>query len=171
MDGQITMRRLAALGASIALLGSPPVAARPAAVLSRPVGPRGCGACRASTPKVDPVVMRLTSPRPIEILPREDDHGRAPGRGPGRRALRAPPAAGRSRCPAALGGALRLEFTAGDRSYQPVLIRDSGCASVTGVGPVRQWSWSSLPGRLLGEAVGGYGQLIPGTHPSSVPTP
>ena len=74
------------------------------------------------------------------------------------------------RCPAALGGALRLEFTAGGRSYRPVLIRDSGCASVTGVGPVRQWAWSSRPGRLLSEAVGGYGRLVPGTHPSSVPT-
>ena len=75
------------------------------------------------------------------------------------------------RCPAALGGALRLEFTAGGRSYQPVLIRDSGCASVTGVGPVRQWAWSSRPGRLLGEAAGGYGRLVARTHQGSVPTP
>ena len=74
-------------------------------------------------------------------------------------------------CPVclALPGALRLEFTAGGHAYQPVLIRDSGCASVTGIGPARQWTWSSRAGRLLGKAAGSHGRLIPGTYPSSVP--
>ena len=115
--------------------------------------------------------MRLTAAQPEEILPRVKTIT-APRAAALAAALCAlPRMPGGMRCPAALGGALRLEFTAGGRSYPPVLIRDSGCASVTGVGPVRQWAWSSRPGRLLSEAVGGYGRLVPGTHPSSVPTP
>lgn len=73
-------------------------------------------------------------------------------------------------CPAALGSALLLDFSAAGRAYPPVRIQDSGCATVTGVGPARQWSWSSRPGRVLSAAVGGKGRLVPGTHPSSVPT-
>ena len=173
MHGQITTRRLAVLGASIAVLGlaacgsatsggtGPPAAATPA----------GAPLC-AGTAKVDQVVMRLTAPRSAEILPRAMTITAAPRAKALAAALCTLPRMPRGlRCPAALGGALRLEFTAGGRSYQPVLIRDSGCASVTGVGPVRQWAWSSQPGRLLSEAVGGYGRLVAGTHPSSVPTP
>ena len=116
--------------------------------------------------------MRLTSARSREILPRSVTITAAPRAAALAAALCAlPRMPGGMRCPAALGGALRLEFTAGDYSYQQVLIRDSGCASVTGVGPVRQWAWSSRPGRLLSEAAGGYGRLVAGTHPSSVPTP
>jgi hypothetical protein len=74
-------------------------------------------------------------------------------------------------CPSTSGGALRLVFAAGGRGFHPVRIQDSGCPHVTGVGPARQWSWSSEFGRLLSQAVGGKGKLIPGTHPSSVPTP
>jgi hypothetical protein len=74
-------------------------------------------------------------------------------------------------CTPALDGEVRLIFAVGGRVFQPVRIQDSGCLHVTGVGPTRQWSWSSLSGRLLSEAVGGKGKLIPGTHPSSVPTP
>jgi hypothetical protein len=73
-------------------------------------------------------------------------------------------------CPAALGSALLLDFSAAGRAYPPVRIQDSGCATVTGVGPARQWSWSSRPGRVLSAAVGGKGRLVPGTYPSSVPT-
>jgi hypothetical protein len=72
-------------------------------------------------------------------------------------------------CPAALPGAVLLEFSAQGHAYARLLIHDSGCASVTGLGAARQWSWSSRPGRLLGEAVGGKGRLVPGTYPSSVP--
>ncbi len=172
MHRQITTRRLAVLGGSIAVLGlaacgsatsagtGPPAAARPAAA---PL-------C-AGTAHVDQVVMRLTAAQPEEILPRVKTIT-APRAAALAAALCAlPRMPGGLRCPAALGGALRLEFTAGGRSHRPVLIRDSGCASVTGVGPVRQWAWSSRPGRLLSEAAGGYGRLVAGTHPSSVPTP
>jgi hypothetical protein len=126
----------------------------------------------AGAAKVDEVVMRLTGARSREIVPLALTITSAPRVQALAAALCAlPRMPGGLRCPAALGGALRLEFTAGGRSYQPVVIRDSGCASVTGVGPVRQWAWSSRPGRLLSKAAGGYGRLVPGTHPSSVPTP
>jgi hypothetical protein len=180
MYGRITTRRLAAAGASIAVLGL-------AACGSATGGPTGAGtghpqasaaAPSAGAPlcagplKVDHVVMRLTAARSAEILPRAMAITTPPRAAALAAALCAlPRTPGGLRCPAARGGALRLEFTAGGRSYPPVLIRDSGCASVTGVGPVRQWAWSSRPGRLLSEAAGGYGRLVAGTHPSSVPTP
>ncbi len=99
--------------------------------------------------------------------------GRWPG--PGALALAAalcglPPMPRGLRCPAALDGALRVEFTAGGHGYPPLRIQDSGCASITGLGPLRQWSWSSRPGKLLSGAAGGKGRLVPGTHPNSVPT-
>jgi hypothetical protein len=126
----------------------------------------------AGAAQVDQVVMRLTAARSMEILPRSwtiTAAPRAAALAAGLCALPTMPAG--MRCPAAQGGALRLDFAAAGRSYQPVLIRDSGCANVTGVGPVRQWAWSSRPGRLLGQAAGSYGRLLAGTHPSSVPTP
>ncbi len=184
MHMQITARRLAAASASVTVLG---LAACGSAASggTAPQATAGTGSPQATataTPggvplcargaKVDQVVMRLTAPRPVEILPRALTITAAPRAAALAAALCAlPRMPGGMRCPAALGGALRLEFTAGGRSYQPVIIRDSGCASVTGVGPVRQWAWSSRPGRLLSEAAGGYGRLVAGTHPSSVPTP
>jgi hypothetical protein len=182
MYGKITTRRLAVLGASAAVLG---VAACGSAT-GGSTGPRagtghpqatatapsaGAPLC-AGTAQVDQVVMRLTDPQSAGILPRAVSITAPPRAAALAAALCALPRMPAGiRCPAALGGALRLEFTAGGRSYQPVLIRDSGCASVTGVGPVRQWAWSSRPGRLLGEAAGGYGRLVARTHQGSVPTP
>ena len=184
MHRQIMTRRLAGAGAFIAALGlaacgsaasggsGPPAAAgtgHPQA--SAAAAPGGAPLCAGSA-KVDQVVMRLTAARPVEILPRALTITAAPRAAALAAALCAlPRMPGGMRCPAALGGALRLEFSAEGRRYQPVLIRDSGCASVTGVGPVRQWAWSSRPGRLLSEAAGSYGRLVAGTHPSSVPTP
>ena len=72
-------------------------------------------------------------------------------------------------CPAALPGVLVLEFSARGHAYTPVRIHDSGCATVSGLGTARQWTWSSQPGRLLSGMARGKGRLIPGTHPSSVP--
>jgi len=118
----------------------------------------------------DQVVLRLTAARAREILPRA-----ATVTDPARvRALaaalcRLPRIPRGLHCPAALPGAVLLEFSAQGHPYARLLIHDSGCASVTGLGAARQWSWSSRPGRLLGEAVGGKGRLIPGTYPSSVP--
>ena len=75
------------------------------------------------------------------------------------------------RCPAAAGGSLRLVFAAGARGFRPVEVERSGCRGVTGVGPARSWARSPRFGRLLSRTVGGTGRLIPGRHPSSVPTP
>ena len=172
MYGQIT-RWLAVLGASIALMGLAACGSATSAGNGPAAPPAAAGAplCAGSA-KVDQVVMRLTATHSAGVLPRATTITAAPRAAALAAALCAlPRMPGGLRCPAALGGALRLEFAAGARSYQPVVIRDSGCASVTGVGPVRQWAWSSRPGRLLGEAVGGYGRLVAGTHPSSVPTP
>ena len=178
MSGKITARRLAAAGVSAAVLGvaacgsatggstGPPAGAgtgtgHPQATAAAPSA--GTPLC-AGTARVDRVVMRLTAARSAEILPRAMTITAPPRAAALAAALCAlPRMPGGMRCPAALGGALRLEFTAGGRSYRPVLIRDSGCASVTGVGPVRQWAWSSRPGRLLSEAAGGYGRLVAGT--------
>ena len=173
MYRQITTRRLAAAGASIAVLGLAACGSAASGGPGRPAAatPAGAPIC-AGTAKVDQVVLRLTAPQPTEILPRAMTITAAPRAEALAAALCALPRMPAGlRCPAALGGALRLEFTAGARTFQPVLIRDSGCASVTGVGPVRQWAWSSRPGRLLSKAVGGRGRLVAGTHPSSVPTP
>jgi hypothetical protein len=122
--------------------------------------------------KVDRVAVQLTGSVTRAFLPR----GITITDVPRVRALAAavcalPPLPHGLHCPAALSGALRLLFAAGGHDYRPVRIQDSGCAPVTGVGPTRQWSWSSTSGRLLSRAVGGKGQLVPGTHPSSVPTP
>ena len=73
-------------------------------------------------------------------------------------------------CPAASTGSVRLVFVAGEESFPPVSVRESGCYGVTGLGATRSWSPASAFGRMLSEAVGGVGRLAPGTHPSSVPT-
>jgi len=130
----------------------------------------GVALCTAAG-RVDRAVLSLTGSRVRSFLPREITIGDAPRV----RALAAalcalPPLPTGMNCAAALGGAIRLTFAASQRSFRPVRIQDSSCPNVTGVGPARQWSWSSPSGRLLSEAVGGKGKLIPGTHPSSVPT-
>ena len=75
-------------------------------------------------------------------------------------------------CPAASAdsGSVRLVFAAGEQSFPPVSVQESNCHGVTGLGATRSWSPSSAFGRMLSEAVGGVGRLVPGTHPSSVPT-
>ena len=73
-------------------------------------------------------------------------------------------------CPASSAGSVRLVFAAGEQNFPPVSVQESGCRGVTGVGATRSWSASSAFGRLLSEAVGGVGKLVPDTHPSSVPT-
>jgi hypothetical protein len=80
-----------------------------------------------------------------------------------------PPVPAGQNCAAASAGSVRLVFAAGPRSFPPVIVRESGCRSVTGMGATRSWSGSSQFGALLDEAVGGLGRLVPGTHPSSVP--
>jgi hypothetical protein len=111
--------------------------------------------------------VRLTASQPREILPRAltaTDAARV-------RALASalchlPPLPRGLRCPAEPRGALLLVFAESGR-FTTVRIQDAGCANVTGLGPARQWSWSSPPGQLLTRTVGGTGRLVPGTHPGS----
>ena len=73
-------------------------------------------------------------------------------------------------CLAVTADSVRLVFVAGEQDFPPVTVQEAGCRGITGLGATRSWSPSSAFGRLLSEAVGGAGQLVPGTHPSSVPT-
>lgn len=184
MSRHITASRLAALAAASAVVGlaacgnatsdgtGPQATAGAGHTQGTAAGTSAGVPLCAGTAKVDQVVMRLTTPQHAEILPRAMTIRAAPRAEALAAALCALPRMPRGlRCPAALGGALWLEFTAEGRRYPLVLIRDSGCASVTGIGPARQWAWSSRAGRLLGQAAGSYGRLLAGTHPSSVPTP
>ena len=125
----------------------------------------------ASAGRLDQVTLRLTASPAREILPRTAtirDVARV--RALAAALCRLPPApAGLRHCPAALPGALLLDFSAQGHAYPLVRIHDSGCARVSGLGTARQWTWSSQPGRLLSGMARGKGRLIPGTHPSSVP--
>lgn len=159
---------LVAVGTAIVLAGCGSAVNGGAGHATAPAGVPLC----AGVQQVSRVTAQLTVTGTREIFPRDITIAAASRA----RALAAalcglPPVPRGLHCPAALRGALRLEFTAGGHAYQPLRIRDSGCASVSGIGPLRQWTWSSRPGRLLSGAAGSTGRLIPGTHPSSVPTP
>jgi len=73
-------------------------------------------------------------------------------------------------CLAVTADSVRLVFVAGEQNFPPVTVQEAGCRGITGLGATRSWSTSSAFGRLLSEAVGGVGKLVPGAHPSSVPT-
>ncbi len=135
-----------------------------------PAASAGIPLCAAAQ-QLDQVRLRLTSGPARAMLPRAVTITDAPRVRALAGTLCTLPRLPRGlHCPAALGSALLLDFSAAGRAYPPVRIQDSGCATVTGVGPARQWSWSSRPGRVLSAAVGGKGRLVPGTYPSSVPT-
>jgi hypothetical protein len=126
----------------------------------------------AAAPTVDRVVASLPAGHLRELLPR----GVTITDAPQVRALAAalcalPPMPAGLHCEAATGGAFRLTFAAGSQSFRPVGVQLTGCRSVTGLGPARSWSQSPQFGPLLTRTVGGVGRLIPGRHPSSVPTP
>ena len=172
---------LVAVSAGIVLAGCGSAvsggAGQPAAVSQ---GPASAAAATASAgvplcadaQKVSRATAQLTVSRTQEILPRDITIAAAPqARALATAICGLPPMPRGLHCPAALRGALQLEFTAGGHAYPPLRIHDSGCASVSGLGPLRKWTWSSRPGRLLSGAAGSTGRLIPGTHPSSVPTP
>ena len=68
-------------------------------------------------------------------------------------ALCALPAAGPvpAGCPADFGGSYRFVFTAGQQAYPPVVIKATGCRTVSGLGPVRTTSaafWALLARKL-----------------------
>jgi hypothetical protein len=147
----------------------------PAAGMSHSQGPTasasaGVPLCAAAQ-SVDRVVVSAMSGHVREVPP----HGITIGGAPRVQALAAaicalPPMPAGLHCPADLGGALRLVFAAGGRSFHPVGVQESGCRTVTGAGPVRWWSRSARFGQLLDRTVGGPGRLMPGMYPSSVPT-
>jgi hypothetical protein len=127
--------------------------------------------CRADH-QVNQLEIRLTASRPREILPRAlttTDAARVRAVAAAICAL--PPVPKGQRCPIAPGAALLLVFAGPGHGFTPVRIQDTGCPSLTGAGPARQWSWSSPPGQLLSRTMGGTGRLIPDTHPSSLPLP
>src|SRR5215470_15366685 len=139
----------------------------PAAAASASAGVPLCAAAQ----KVDRVVATLPAGHLRQLLPRGitvTDASQV-------RALAAalcalPPMPQGLQCPADFGGMFRLVFAAGGRDFQPVRVQQSGCRAVLGIGPARSWSRSPRPGRPLTGTVGGTGRMIPGTHPSSVPT-
>jgi hypothetical protein len=140
----------------------------PAAVASASAAAPLC----AATETVDRVVASLPAGHLREVLPR----GITITDAPRVRALAAalcalPPMPPGLQCPADFGGVFQLVFAAGGRGFHPVRIQLSGCRAVAGIGPTRSWSRSPRFGQLLTRTVGGKGRLIPGTHPSSVPTP
>jgi hypothetical protein len=125
----------------------------------------------AAAQQVDRVVASQPTSHFREILPR----GITITDAPQVRALAAalcalPPMSPGLSCPADFGGVFQLVFAAGGRDFHPVRVQLSGCRDVTGIGPPRSWSRSPQLGRLLTTTVGGKGRMIPGTHPSSVPT-
>jgi len=131
----------------------------------------GVALCTAAG-RVDRAVLSLTGSRVRSFLPREITIGDAPRVRALAAALCALPAMPPGvQCPADFGGVSRLVFTAGARDFQPVRIQLSGCRAVAGIGPTRSWSRSPRFGQLLTRTVGGKGRMIPGMHPSSVPTP
>ena len=132
----------------------------PAAAAGTPGGGTLC-ADRTSADRV--VVSRTASPRQVTLTGTTQVQAMAA-------ALCAlPPMPAGQHCAATSAGSIRLVFAAGQHSFPPVTLQESGCRSVTGMGATRSWSGSSLLGLLLDEAVGGLGRLVPGTHPSSVP--
>jgi hypothetical protein len=65
------------------------------------------------------------------------------------------------RCPALFEGSYRLRFTADGRRLPVVTIQESGCETVTGLGPVRSVSKSPAFWTALAKAVGGLSPLRP----------
>ena len=122
------------------------------------------GSLCADRPSADRVVVsRTASPRQVTLTASAQVQAMAA-------ALCALPAlpAGQH-CDAAAAGSIRLIFAAGNQSFPPVTVQESGCRSVTGLGTTRSWSGFAQVSVMLDEAVGGLGRLVPGTHPSSVP--
>jgi len=130
----------------------------PAAAAGTPAGGALCAAGQGADRVV---VSRTASPRQVTLTGATQVQAMVA-------ALCAlPPMPAGQHCAAA--GSVRLVFAAGQQSFPPVTVQESGCRSVTGMGAARWWSGSSQFGVLLDEAVGGLGRLVPGTHPSSVP--
>jgi hypothetical protein len=62
--------------------------------------------------------------------------------------------AGRMMCPNMTGAGDRLLFFAGDRAFPQIVVETSGCHVVTGLGPDRSWSASTMLGQALARRFG-----------------
>jgi hypothetical protein len=155
---------LAACGSvSAGRAGQPPSASVSASKTPAPGTPAGGTLCADSHSADRVVVSRTASPRQVTLT------GTTQVRAMVAALCALPPMPAGHACPVMSGGSVRLVFAAGQQSFPPVTVRESGCRSVTGIGATRWWSGSSQLSVLLDEAVGGLGRLMPGTHPSSVP--
>ena len=148
---------------SAARAGHPPSASVSASKTSAPGTPAGGTLCADGHSADRVVVSRTASPRQVTLT------GTTQVRTMVAALCALPPMPAGHACPVTSGGSVRLVFAAGQQSFPPVTVQESGCRSVTGIGATRWWSGSSQLSVLLDEAVGGLGRLMPGTHPSSVP--
>jgi hypothetical protein len=148
---------------SAARAGHPPSASVSASKTSAPGTAAGGTLCADGHSADRVVVSRTASPRQVTLT------GTTQVRTMVAALCALPPMPAGHACPVTSGGSVRLVFAAGQQSFPPVTVQESGCRSVTGIGATRWWSGSSQLSVLLDEAVGGLGRLMPGTHPSSVP--
>jgi hypothetical protein len=148
---------------SAARAGHPPSASVSASKTSAPGTPAGGTLCADGHSADRVVVSRTASPRQVTLT------GTTQVRTMVAALCALPPMPAGHACPVTSGGSVRLVFAAGQQSFPPVIVQESGCRSVTGIGATRWWSGSAQLSVLLDEAVGGLGRLVPGTHPSSVP--
>lgn len=148
---------------SAARAGHPPSASVSASKTSAPGTSAGGTLCADGHSADRVVVSRTASPRQVTLT------GTTQVRTMVAALCALPPMPAGHACPVTSGGSVRLVFAAGQQSFPPVTVQESGCRSVTGIGATRWWSGSSQLSVLLDEAVGGLGRLMPGTHPSSVP--
>jgi hypothetical protein len=154
---------LAACGSvSAGRAGHPPSASVSASKTSAPGTPAGGTLCADGHSADRVVVSRTASPRQVTLTGTTQVRTMVA-------ALCALPPMPAGRACRSSAGSVRLVFAAGQLSFPPVTVQESGCRGVTGMGATRWWSGSSQLGVLLDEAVGGLGRLVPGTHPSSVP--
>jgi hypothetical protein len=164
-----TLLGLAACGSAVATGSGHRAAAGQATARTAAQASAAVPLCVAAH-RMDQLEIRLTASQPREILPRaltSTDAARVRALATALCAL--PPLPQGRHCPTAPRGALLLVFAAPGHGFTTVRIQDAGCPSVAGLGPAREWSWSSPPGQLLSRTVGGTGRLVPGSHPSSVP--
>ncbi len=148
---------------SAARAGHPPSASVSASKTSAPGTAVGGTLCADGHSADRVVVSRTASPRQVTLT------GTTQVRTMVAALCALPPMPAGHACPVTSGGSVRLVFAAGQQSFPPVIVQESGCRSVTGIGATRWWSGSAQLSVLLDEAVGGLGRLMPGTHPSSVP--
>jgi hypothetical protein len=134
-----------------------------AAAAGTPAGGPLCASGLGSQGADRVVVSRTASPRQVTLT------GATQVRAMVAALCALPPLPAGQHCAVAAAGSVRLVFAAGETRFPPVTVQESGCRTVTGMGTTRWWSGSSSLGRMLDEAVGGLGRLVPGTHPSSVP--